>query len=93
LHFLCNYVINEQGGFAMQNAKIFLVEDDPEIIRILKKFFELTSHKITLQAGTLNEALTILHDSQWINNAINVAIVDGNFPTHYAGKLNPTGLL
>lgn len=64
----------------MQNAVIFLVEDNESLADSLCELFAYRDHKVTLRASNLEEALSIINSNQLQEKEISVAVVDASFP-------------
>ena len=58
-----------------KEAKVFLVEDDESVRKMLKVFLSREGHQVILEAGSLEEALE--GAKKIIQNGVNLAIVDG----------------
>lgn len=69
----------------MQNARIFLVEDDRGVAKILREYLTLNGHQIVLYTKDLEGVLEIVNSGKLEQEKINLAIVDGYFPE------SPTG--
>jgi len=65
-----------------EKAKIFLVDDDDDIIRNCSMFLEKNGHNVVEVAGSLQEALLKIPTLAGLK--INVAVVDGNLSGHDA---------
>ncbi|MFH1509746.1 MAG: hypothetical protein ABID67_01175 [Candidatus Nealsonbacteria bacterium] len=57
-------------------AKVFLVEDDPDLLELERRYIELGGHEIVLVASSLSDALD--KTSQLRRMGVEIAIVDGN---------------
>ena len=64
----------------MQNAAVFLVEDNKDFADSLCELFPYRGHKVVLRASNLEEALSIINSNQLQENKVGVAVVDANFP-------------
>lgn len=64
----------------MQNAVIFLVEDDNCLINPLCALLSRRGHQVVLKAMSLEESLRIVASGELQEKGVNIAIVDGSFP-------------
>ena len=70
----------------MQKAVIFLVEDFELLSDSLCELIPFSGHQVVLKASTLEEALQIVNSGQLRESGVNVAVVDGNFPSIEMGR-------
>jgi DNA-binding response OmpR family regulator len=75
----------------MKNAKIFLVEDDPDVVKSLKRFLDMRGHSVVVEAVNRESALLIINSGQLEKMEVNVAIIDGHFPDCERGLYNFNG--
>jgi len=71
----------------MQNAKIFLVEDHPDMLQSLREMLDNNGHTVVLEASDLEEVLRITNSGELKNSGADIAIVDGNFPEKKGGEV------
>ena len=71
----------------MQNANVFIVDDDEDILEGVRLELKKAGHHVPLGARDLGEALAIINNGQLIREGINLAVIDGSFPRTY-GDLN-----
>lgn len=64
----------------MQNARIFLVEDNKTMSHLICRCLALHGHQVVLKASNLKEALQVVETGQLEKNEVDLAIIDGNFP-------------
>jgi CheY-like chemotaxis protein len=65
----------------MRNARIFLVEDNLQLVDILCELLSVMGHhEVVIRTSTLKGALAIIESGQLQSGGINLAIVDENFP-------------
>jgi CheY-like chemotaxis protein len=64
----------------MQNARIFLVEDEELRRKIARRRLEAVGHQIVLEAADLKRASYIIRSGQLQEKGIDVVIIDGCFP-------------
>ena len=61
------------------HARVFHVEDDERIRRIVSGQMQANGHEVVLSAGTVREAKSYIPD-ELIARAVNMAIIDGSLP-------------
>jgi CheY-like chemotaxis protein len=81
----------KERGIAMRNAKIFLVEDNQNDAKSLKKLLSIRGHFVVAEAVNRESALTIISSGQLKKLGVNVAIIDGRFPDCAGGLFNFNG--
>src|SRR3989338_5203181 len=69
----------------MKNAHVFVVEDMAPIRREIREHLKLSGHKLVLEATTLEETFNIIKNGELGKEAVNIVILDANFPEK-AGK-------
>ena len=77
----------------MQNARIFLVEDDRIIRRLVVDKLTKAGHLVVLEAIDLFGAMGIIKSGLLQEKGVNVAIIDGIFPRYSRKALVGTELL
>lgn len=70
----------------MQNAKIFLVEDDNKYIEKVVEYLEHDGHEIPLKAKSLREAMEHIEQGRLEENHIRVVILDAYIPQNDPGE-------
>ena len=75
----------------MQNARIFLVEDNKNDANILKKLLDIREHSVVVEAVNLESALQMISEGQLEKLRVNVAIIDGMFPDCVGGLFHFNG--
>lgn len=70
----------------MQNAVIFLVEDDDLHRRFAHTHLQKDGHEVVLEATNLEEAQGIIKSGQLQEKGVNVVVVDGYFPETTGGR-------
>jgi len=63
----------------MKKAKVFLAEDDKNLLRLEKNVLQLEGHEIVIVACSRQEALTKLSEAKELG--VDVAVIDGNLGT------------
>ncbi|MFH0804372.1 MAG: response regulator [Candidatus Zambryskibacteria bacterium] len=75
----------------MRSACIFLVEDDPEVVFAVNRLLSHGSHEIVLWVSNLKDALAAIAGGRLEDRAVDVAIVDANFPEKAGEQSNISG--
>lgn len=67
----------------MQKARVFVVDDQPDIRDFVKGVLAQAGHKVVLQAGSRAEAVGVIRSGRLAELKVDVAVVDGRLETKY----------